>query len=330
MANQPAASPHLGSDGSGNIEESSVLWRARWQSDVKAVEVNRVVPAPTWTVLVIAYRSKEFLFDCIAKARACALPAGSSVEVLVADCGGIDGLRPKLKQLADRVLTLTPDIGLNAARNAAMAWAHGQYVALLDDDGEIEPGWLTSAQRHFEDPAVLALRGKIVFKNHRYFTTLASHYDRGPSVIDDTLAVEGNMAIRRDAYYAAGGFGERFYGGEGAQLTYSLLQHFGDCRVIYAPDVVMRHDFYQSWRHFIKKSMVYSDILSKIETQEPDSRAFLEYLHNDWNLKKPRGRMRFDERMAWLSLSVARAALQQLARLRAEKLADRGQISPRR
>lgn len=330
MANQVAESPHPDREVLENIEESAGLWRARWQADVKAVEVNRAVPAPTWTVLVIAYRSKEFLFDCIARARACALPAGSSVEVLVADCGGIEGLRPQLKQLADRVLTLTPNIGLNAARNAAMAWAHGRYVALLDDDGEIEPGWLTCAQRHFEDPAVLALRGKIVFKHHRYFTTLASHYDRGPGVIDDTLAVEGNMAIRREVYYAAGGFGERFYGGEGAQLTYSLLQRFPGCRVIYAPDVVMRHDFYQSWRHFAKKSMVYSDILSKIETQEPDSREFLLYLHNDWNLQKPRGRLRFDERMAWVSLSVARAALQQLARLRAQKSSDRGQISPRR
>lgn len=316
--------------GTAELARMTADWRATWQADVRDVEVNRVVPAPTITMLIIAYRSKEFLFTAIERVRACRLPPGSSIEVVVADCGGIDGLRPRLRALADTVLTLTPDIGLNPARNASLAWARGDLVGLLDDDGEIGPGWIENAIRHFDDPAVLALRGRIVFKDHRYFTTLASHYDRGENPVDDTLAVEGNMAIRRGAYYQSGGFGNRFYGGEGAQLTYALQQTFPGGRVIYAPDVVMRHDFFQNWKHFVKKSMMYSDILGKLAVQEPEAQAFLTWMRADWEQAKPRRRMRLDERAAWIGLSVLRATLQQAAKLQAQQSANRSQFSPRR
>jgi len=312
------------------LDGAVAQWRARWRADVVAIETHREVDAPTWTVLIIAYRSRSFLLDCIARVRQCRLPAGATIEVVVADCGGIDALRPALRQVADRVITLTPDIGLNPARNAAIAWAAGQFVALIDDDGEIEPEWILNAHRHFDDAGVVALRGRIVFKHHRYFTTLASHYDRGPSVVDDTLAVEGNMAIRRAAYFAAGGFGERFYGGEGAQLTYALLQRFPGHRVIYAPDVVMRHDFFQGWRHFAKKSMMYTDILDKLAAQEPDEQAMLAWVRADWDKPKPRGRMRADEKVAWGVLCALRAALQALAKLQAAAPANRASLSPRR
>ncbi len=312
------------------LAQTVTQWQARWQPEVKGLEINRLIEAPTWTVLIIAYRSKAFLLDCIARVRDCRLPSGTTLEVLVADCGGLEALRPRLRDVADRVITLTPDIGLNPARNAAIAWAAGKYVALLDDDGEIEPDWIANAQRHLEDPAVVALRGKIVFKQHRYFTTLASHYDRGANVVDDTLAVEGNMAIRRSAYFAAGGFGERFYGGEGAQLTYALLQRFAGLRVIYAPDVVMRHDYFQSWQHFIKKSMMYGDIMNKLALQEPEAEAMLAWIRADWDKAKPRRTMRLDERLAWMSLCTLRAGLQTAARLQQAAPVNRANLSPRR
>lgn len=320
-------------DPSPNRDELARLaaqWQEQWQADVRHVEVHRDIAEPTLTVLIIAYRSKDFLLTAIDRVRACPLPQGVTMEVVVADCGGIDALRPALKARADRVLTLTPDIGLNPARNASLAWCRGEIVALLDDDGEVRADFVQNALAYFADPTVLAIRGRIVFKDHRYFTTLASHYDRGDAVIDDTLAVEGHMAIRRGAYYLSGGFGNKFYGGEGAWLTYQLLKTFPGHRVIYAPDVVMRHDFFQSWEHFYKKSVSYSNILDKIAAQEPQAIDFQRYLHAEWARRMPRSPMRPDERVAWVALNAARFVLQRVVPAARTIAKDRSTASPRR
>ncbi len=315
------------------LDAHAAAWQSALAHDVVRHEVLRPMPNPTWTCVIIAYRSKQFLLEALDVGRACTLPDGATgqgvtVQWLVVDCGGLEPLLPQIRTRADAILTLTPDIGLNPARNAALAYAQGQFVAILDDDGLIAPDWLVNAQRHFADPGVVALRGRILFKSHRYFTTLASHYDRGDQVVDDTLAVEGNMAIRRGAYYASNGFGTRFYGGEGAWMTWRLHGALPGGRVIYAPDVVMRHDFYQSWQHFLRKCQSYSNILDQLAVQEADAQEFQAFLHADWHKNYPKRRMRPDERAAWLTLNALKWLIQR--QTAAASAGDRTTASPRR
>ncbi len=310
------------------LAEHGDAWRKALAHDVVKYEAIDPDLAPRWTCIIIAYRSKEFLLEALDIGRACTSPDGGPVEWLVVDCGGLEPLLPEIRKRADSILTLTPDIGLNPARNAALAYARGAFVAILDDDGLIAPDWLVRAERHFDDPSVVALRGRIRFKAHRYFTTLASHYDRGEGVVDDTLAVEGNMASRRGAYYASNGFGTRFYGGEGAWMTWRLLKALAGCRVIYAPDVIMRHDFYQNWQHFLRKARSYSNILDQLAVQESAAQEFQQFLHADWNKSYPKRQMRPDERVAWAALHAAKWCVQWQAK--AAVSGDRTTASPRR
>ena len=310
------------------LDAHAQAWRDALAHDVVRYEELRATPRPTWTCIIIAYRSKEFLLEALDVGRACQLRDGTSVQWLVVDCGGLEPLLPEIRQRTDAILTLTPDIGLNPARNAALAYAQGEFVAILDDDGLIAQDWLVQAQRHFDDQTVAALRGRIVFKAHRYFTTLASHYDRGDNIVDDTLAVEGNMAIRRGAYYASNGFGTRFYGGEGAWMTWRLHRALPSGRVIYAPNVVMRHDFYQNWQHFLRKARSYSNILDQLAVQESGAAEFQEFLHADWHKNYPKRSMRPDERVAWLTLNALKWLIQQ--QTAAKSTGDRTTASPRR
>lgn len=305
-------------------------WRARCEADVLAVHVHRAVVDPQVTVVIIAYRSGPDLLDALRCVREARWPAATAVQILVADCGGVAHLRPDLAELADVVLELTPDIGLNPARNCSLAWAEGDLVALLDDDGEVADDYGVKLLAAFADPAVVAVRGKIIFKRHRYFTTLGSHYDRGPQIMDDTLSVEGHMAIYRAAYYLSGGFGDRFYGGEGAWLTLALHKTFASGRVIYAPDVVMRHDFFQSWGHFYRKSISYANILDKVAAQEPEAVEFQRFMRAEFAKRKPRGQMRADERVAWLGLCALRFVIQKVVPAARAVQGDRSAASPRR
>ncbi len=298
------------------IAENTSQWQARWQPQVRSIDTYRVIDQPTLTMAIIAFKSKAFLIDAVRCARACPVPPGHRVEVVVADCGGIDELRPELNTLCDRIFTLTPGIAVNPARNTILAFAAGDLVALLDDDGEVELPWVQNVLPHFDDPRTLALRGKIVFKNHRYFTALARHYDRGPVVVDDSLAVEGNIVVRRGAYYRSGGMVSDFWGGEGSWLSYALIKAFPGGRVLYAPDVVMRHDFHQTWGHFMRKSMSFAGMLEQIAASYPNSDEFLAYLRQEWERAMPTGTQRLDERLARIGLLALRQMLRGLAKFK--------------
>ena len=60
------------------------------------------------------------------------------------------------------------ELGLSAARNAALKLAHGRYVLFLDDDAFAEPGWLPAYLRFFSAPPSekIAVAGGAVFPDY--------------------------------------------------------------------------------------------------------------------------------------------------------------------
>jgi glycosyltransferase involved in cell wall biosynthesis len=60
-----------------------------------------------------------------------------------------------------------PELGLSAARNAALQKANGRYVLFLDDDATAEPGWLAAYLRFLSAPPSekIAVAGGAVFPN---------------------------------------------------------------------------------------------------------------------------------------------------------------------
>jgi hypothetical protein len=167
-----------------------------------------------------------------------------------------------------------------------------------------------------EDPSVTAIRGRIVYKEHRYFTTLAEHYDRGDDPVPDALVTEGNMAIRRSSFLAAGGFNETLSGNEGVDLTFRLKQRDPEARTLYVPDVVLRHDFVNGWAKFRLKFSRYAHIDNALTQLDPGLSAFLAE-HS--NTKRPERSLHLDERFArWFLRSVKRKLQRKARRMQAQ------------
>jgi len=120
--------------------------------------------------------------------------------------------RPRhLGALAGRISVLEgPARGPAAARNAGWRAARAEWVAFLDDDVIPPPGWRAGLAADLEElgPAVAASQGRIrvPLPRHRRPTD----WERNVGGLQEARWATADMAYRREALAAVGGFDERF------------------------------------------------------------------------------------------------------------------------
>ena len=88
------------------------------------------------------YRGEELLPTCLDSVMA--QPGRIPFEVIVVDDGSDDGSielvaerYPEIKLLVNR-----RNVGPAAAKNLGAAASRGKYIAFLDNDVELQPGWM--------------------------------------------------------------------------------------------------------------------------------------------------------------------------------------------
>jgi GT2 family glycosyltransferase len=158
-----------------------------------------------------------------------------------------------------------PRPGLDRARNAGLAAARGAFVAYTDDDVEVPRDWLGRLIACFAEPDVVAATGLVVpaeldtdaqrvFEEHlggldrgyvprRFDATWFARHRRGGAPVWH-VGAGANMAFRRAALEATGGFDERLDAGAAgcsgdSELWYRLLAAGGVCT--YTPAAVVYH-----------------------------------------------------------------------------------------
>jgi GT2 family glycosyltransferase len=154
--------------------------------------------------------------------------ASAGAEVVVVDNGSRDGTREAVEALAVPGGTSLrcvdePIAGATRARNTGARAARGTIVAYVDDDALPAPDWLAALLAAFDDPRLGGAGGRVALRFDGpppawWDAALADYlaaYDLGPASIDLATrpwydAPRGdNMAFRRDALLAVGGFDER-------------------------------------------------------------------------------------------------------------------------
>jgi GT2 family glycosyltransferase len=158
-------------------------------------------------------------------------------EVVVADNGSLDASMSLARSWADRcdaisVLDASARPGPSAARNAGVRSARGELLAFCDADDVVQPGWLRACVEALGHADVVAGAFDLSSLNAD-LDDAASLAHRSPSTADIGPAsttqlgflpagLAANLAVRRAAFEAVGGFDEMLFVGEDIDLSWRL------------------------------------------------------------------------------------------------------------
>ncbi|HXD72708.1 MAG TPA: glycosyltransferase, partial [Vicinamibacterales bacterium] len=164
---------------------------------------------PRVSVVVCAYNAADTLEDNLASLDNLTYP---DYEIIVVNDGSKDATGDIARRHARVRLIEVPNAGLSAARNVGLAEATGEIVAYTDSDTRVDPDWLTFLVQPFLNSDVVGSGGpNVVPRDDSPIAQCIARAPGGPThvLLDDRIAehVPGcNMAFRRDALLAIGGF----------------------------------------------------------------------------------------------------------------------------
>ncbi len=210
---------------------------------------------PTASIVIPTRARPDYLRVALASIAPQATAAGA--ELLVVEDGQPS---PEVVALAKRFgadhLSHARPLGLNAARNTGVTNTHGELVVFVDDDVEVDPGWLqallTAAREHphaqvFTGPIRPRLEGRGGWSRHscgREGPPITS-LDLGPRDTDDVRFAWGaNMTVRRAAIERVGPFDATLglYGDEQEWQERLLASpRNGDAPILYVAAAALYH-----------------------------------------------------------------------------------------
>jgi GT2 family glycosyltransferase len=164
---------------------------------------------PRVSVVICAYNAADTLEDNLRSIDQLTYP---DYEVILVNDGSKDRTS-EIGRAHPRVRVVdTPNQGLSAARNVGLAEATGDIVAYTDADTRVDRDWLTFLVQPFVNSDVVGSGGpNVVPADDPPIAQCIARAPGGPThvLLDDRIAehVPGcNMAFRRDALLAIGGF----------------------------------------------------------------------------------------------------------------------------
>lgn len=160
---------------------------------------------------------------------------------------------PELSALNGVRVVRIPTRGLPNARNVGVRHAHGDILLFIDDDETPDAGWVEAHGRHYTDPDVMGVAGRIrgaydersgpVGSFGRWTLYIGRHFNSDQPCRVDHLP-GGNFSIRRESFDVIGGFDPSYGGpavGEETDFSLRLRARRPETIFPYDPDAGVTH-----------------------------------------------------------------------------------------
>jgi len=210
-----------------------------------------VVPMVDVSIVIPVFNQYRFTFHCLAALRRQRSAFG--FEVLVVDDGSTDETRAQLSRFGNlRLIVNSRNRGFVRSCNAGAHQARGRYIVFLNNDTQVQPGWLDAligTFRRHSQAGVVGSRllfpdgrqqeaGAIVFRDGSSWNYghLDDPYKPRYSYVREPDYVSGaSLAIRRDLFEQLGGFDEHFAPAYYEDVDLAFRIRAAGYRVLYAP-----------------------------------------------------------------------------------------------
>jgi len=231
------------------------------------------------TVIICTWNRPKTLAATLTSLEASVVSPGIEWEVLVVDNNSTDDTRRVCESFVEKDprryrYLFEGKKGKTHALNAGIREAHGEILALTDDDVTVDPSWVAQIYDAFQRYECAAVGGKIIpvwnckrpswiefdgpFRHVAYGAIV--NFDKGDSPCLLTAAAAGaNMGLRRLITEKYGPYRtdlnrvENLLGGEDTEYCRRLL-HAGE-KLMYAPQAIVYHPVEE---HRTKRSYIQS------------------------------------------------------------------------
>ncbi|HVT94273.1 MAG TPA: glycosyltransferase family 2 protein [Bryobacteraceae bacterium] len=215
------------------------------------------------SVIVVNWNRRDLLRSCLQSLSR--QDIDHRFEVIVVDNGSSDGSAEMSenefqneKAFSLTVIRNTANLGFCAANNQGIARSSAEFIALLNNDAEAEPGWLSALVGAFadrpdagmaaskilvyEDPRRIDKVGHLIYLDGQNRGRGSGEFDRGQYDLgEEVLWPDGCAAMYRRAMLSEiGGFDEDFFAyADDAEL--GLRARIAGWHALYAPRAVVLH-----------------------------------------------------------------------------------------
>jgi GT2 family glycosyltransferase len=212
-------------------------------------------------VVIVNYNRKELLRSCL---DSLVRQVHASFEVFLVDNGSSDGSADWVESMREYypfplvVIRNFENRGFCAGNNQGFAGCRAEFIALLNNDAEAEPGWLQALEDAartndrvgmvaskilvWENPQRIDKCGHLIYPDGQNRGRGSGQFDRGQfDRVEEVLWPDGCAALYRRAMLdEIGGFDEDFFAyADDAEL--GLRARWAGWTCLYTPHAVVRH-----------------------------------------------------------------------------------------
>ena len=223
------------------------------------------------SVVIPAYNEERCLGRCLQALRAQSYPV-SRFEIIVVDNGSTDATADIARRFGACIVP-EPRKGVARARQTGFEAARGEIIASTDADTTVPVFWLARIAAHFEaDPDLGAVYGPVYWPDGRPVEQLALRYPAtwvlwASNRVGRSLWWGSNFAMRREVFYAAGGFPVDWPSGEDTDLSLRVSRI---ATVRFDPDLTVHASsrrLRESWGRVMGRSTV--NIVNRFVLRQP-------------------------------------------------------------